>query len=450
MNLFNVKSVLLRDNFKQWSAIGMVAVGMALSGCGGGSSSSSASVRVANATLTHSSLDLWANAAISTATATAKNAISAYATPASGAVTLQLDDSGSTTGLTTSTPTLTGGSHYTLLAYESGAAGVATVKTALLPEDWTIPAVGVTQLRIYDAAPEAGNLDVFVTSAPVPAGTSPAGYVGSFVVSNTPTEIVLAEGTGSYYLSVTATGNPSDVRMLNMPIAVTSQQVATVALTPASGGSLLDGSLLIQQAAFSTFRNTGTRVRLASAVSGTATTVTASATNAASGTVTLDLGSIAPQFDPYVLVPAGSTLHVTVNGATVAAPTTLAPGGDMTLLVWGAPAAAVASLLSDDNRPPTNSALVKIRLINGLTGSATNALSLSANGLQVATGVQPDTASIYNSVASNIYGTTLTLSSSLQGASYFTSTPYILNANSVYTVFVVGDYLAAAPKLLVQ
>jgi hypothetical protein len=455
MNLSNVKSFLKRDmkNFKWWSAVGMVAVGLTLAGCGGSSSNSSAAIRVANATLTHPSLDLWVTNAITTATATALNTVSAYVSAPSGAATLQLDDKGSSTGLAISTPTLAGGQHYTLLAYESGATGGSVVKMYPLPEDWTIPAqAGNTQVRILDFAPEAGNLDVYVSASPVAAGGTPAGYVGSFNAS-VAQAIVLSEGSGTYYVTVTASNNLADVRMLNMPVAVTSQQVATVSLTPASGGSLLDGSLLIQQGAFTTFRNTGTRVRLASAVPGAAT-VNATVTTAGV-TSPLD-GGVAPQFGSYTVIPSTSTLNITVAGATIAAPTGLVKGADMTLLVFGAPGSATASLIADDNRPPTNPALVKMRLINGITGNSSNVLKLIANGVALATGVAPGTASAYGSAGINSYGNvSLSLSSSLNSNLIPPTalTAFTLNPNTTYTVFAVGDYSTASTgglSLMVQ
>ena len=266
-------------------------------------------------------------------------------------------------------------------------------------------------MHVLDFAPEAGNLDVYVAASPVAAGGTPTGYVGSFNTS-VPQAIGLNESVGTYYVTVTASNNLADVRMLNMPVTMTSQQVATVSLTPASGGSLLDGSMLIQQGAFTTFRNTGTRVRLASAVSGAATTVNATVTTAGV-TSPLD-GGVAPQLGSYYVVPASSTLNVSVNGVAIAAPTGLTPGGDMTLLVFGGPTAATASLIADDNRPPTNSALVKMRLINGITGNSGNVVTLVANGVALTTGVTPGTASAYGAAGINAYGNVnLSLSSSL-------------------------------------
>jgi hypothetical protein len=317
-----------------------------------------------------------------------------------------------------------------------------------LAEDLTIPStVGTTAIRILDFAGEAGNLDVYVSAGAVPTGGTPAGYLGTFNAAASQA-LSITEGVGTYYVTVTASNNAADVRMLNMPVTVASQQIATVALTPASGGSLLDGNLLIQGGAFTTFRNTGTRVRLASAVSGS-TTVAATVTTAGV-TSALDSG-VAPQFGNYTVVAAGSSLNVTVAGTSITAPTGLITGGDMTLLVFGAPGSATASLITDDNRPPINTSLVKMRLINGITGNSGNVLKLVANGVALATGVAPGAASAYGSAGINSYGNiNLSLSSSLNANLIppTAATAYTLYPGATYTVFAVGDY--SAPSLMVQ
>ena len=445
MNSFNAKSLSIRDpgNRKWWIALGALVVGVALSGCGGSSkSASTASVRMANATLTHSSLDLWINSAVASSGITT-DTVSAYATPASGGAVLQVDDAGSTSGLATLAPTLTGDYHYTLLAYESG----STLRSVLVAEDWPVPASGATTLHVRDVATEAGKLDVYITPAQVAqaAELSALSPVGSFISSTT--ELALTYSPGSYYLTVTGSGTPGDIRLLNMPITLTNQEVATVALTPASGGQLLNAAFVIQQGAYSTFRNTGTRVRLASAVSGSAT-VAALAT-AAGSSVTIDSGSVAPQFGSYVLVTKGSALNVSVNGASVAAPATaLLAGGDMTLLVYGSPDSPTASLLTDDNRQPTDSTSIKLRLINGVTGNSANALTLTANSATVASSVAADTVSAYASVAASLNPMNLSLYSSQKAGVFYSNSSYVLPANGVYTVLLGGDF--SSPLMLIR
>jgi hypothetical protein len=399
---------------------------------------------VANATLTHPSIDLLVNAGTPGA-ATAADAVSDYMVPASGSATLQVDDAGSTTALTTSASTLTGGSHFTLLAYESG----TTVKSVLLPEDWAIPATGAASLRVYDIAGEAGKLDVFISSSPLASASdlTTMSPVGSFASSVNTAVLVLTYSPGTWYVTVTATGNPTDLRMMNMPVTLTNQEVASVLLTPASGSQLLNGSLLVQQGAFSAFHNTNTRVRLASAVSGNAT-VAALATTPA-GTINIDSGSVSPQFDSYVLLPQGSALNISVNSASVAAPATaLIAGGDMTLLVYGTPGNAAASLLTDDNRPPSDPTTVKLRLINAISGISNDQLTLTANSATVASAVLPNAVSPYSSVASSLIAMNLSLYSSQKAGVYYSNSSYVLNTNNVYTVLAAGDF--AAPLLLIR
>ena len=430
-------------NFRWWAVAGVAGLGAALSGCGSGSSSSSTvSLRLANATLTHPSLDLLVNSAV-TLSATAADSVSAYVAPAAGGNTLQVDDAGSATALTTTVPTLTGGQHYTLLAYESG----GTVKTVVVNEDDAAPAAGVAQLRIFDTALDAGKLDVYITAPG--ADLSTLSPTTSFGTLTAPTATLLVSySPGTYEVRVTGAGNKSDLRIDMPAVTLTSQQIANVVLTPAAGGVLLNGSTLIEQGAYAAVRNTNARVRLASAVSGGAT-VAVSATTPA-GTTTIDAGSVAPAFGYYVLVPASSTLNVSVNsgsvGSGIPAP---AAGTDATLLVYGASGAATAKLIADDNRPPTDATTVKLRLINGITGSA-GALTLTANTAPVGVGILPGAASSYVSVPGSPNAMNLTLTSSTSGT-FLPNTSNILNPGGVYSVMAADPPSGSTqPQLLIR
>lgn len=414
--------------------------------CGGSSedSSSLVSLRVANATLTHTSLNLLVDATASIQ-ATTTDSVSAYAELASGSRALSLTDAGSSISLSSSSPTLTAEGHYTLLAYESG----SNIKTALLNEDLDTPATGAVTVRVYNTALEAGKLDVYVTTTAVTELTdlSAVSTVGSFLDTSQAAAFSLSYSPGNYFVTVTSSGNPKDIRLLSMPLAMANQQVATVLLTPCAGGLLLDGSLLVQQGAYSVFRNTATRVRLASAVSGDA--LVAVSASHASGTSTIDAGSVAPQLGAYALVPTNSQLRVSVNGKALdASAASLLAGRDMTLLVHGTPEASAVTLLTDDNRPPSSSTSVKLRLINGISGNSANLLTLTANSATVASSIEPYAASTYTAVAGSTSVVNLTLYSSQKAGLYYTNTSYVLNANSVYTVLAAGDF--AAPMLIIR
>ena len=432
------------NKLRVWSWVGVALVAtVALAACGGssGSSGDTTSLRLVNATLTHSSLDLLVNgsAAIS---GTTSDTASAYVTPGSGAATLQLNDSSTGTALSTTIPTLSGNAHYAMLAYESG----GTLKTALLTEDYAAPASGTAQIRIYNTALDAGKLDVYITAPAVDLATltAPTRSITSVAVV-TSTEL-LTYSPGTYRVRITGYGNKSDVRADITAITLANQQIATVVLTPTAGGVLLNGSLLMQQGAYAATRNSNARVRLAAAVSGSAS-VAASASSGTSN-ITIDSGSVAPAFGYYVLVPANSTLNINVNGQSIAAPAgTLSAGADSTLLVYGSAAAATAALIADDNRSPNDSPTVKLRLINGITGTV-GALTMTANTSLVANGTQPGTASAYVSVPGSVNAMNLSLTSSASPGIFYSNTSNILNVNSVYSVLAGGDF--AAPQLLIR
>ena len=432
----------MTKTYKWWPAIGIVVLASAvLAGCGsGGGSSSNASLRIANATLTHPSLDLLVNSS-SAVTGVASDTVSAYVSPGGGSVTLQVNDSGSGTALATTIPTLSGGAHYTMLAYESGGA----VKTAILNEDFAAPATTSVQLRIYDAAVSAGKLDVYVTangsSCTSSQLTTPS---ASFTSVTAPVSTsLLTFGPGTYRVCVTGFGNKSDLRM-DSSVTLTSQQIATVVLTPTTGGSLLNGSTVIQQSTYSATRNPNVRIRLAAAATpGAAVSATTGAGAA------IDSG-VAPAFGFYTLVPASSSLAVNVNSQSVqvANPAALTAGSDLTLLVYGGAGGATATLIADDNTPPSDASTVKVRMINGVTGNVGTA-TLTANNAPVGIAVPAGAAAsdyVGLTVPTNSNTFNLVLTSSLAGTLLNTNTT--LNANTVYTILAGGDVSAA--QLLIR
>lgn len=430
----------MNKNLKAWGAAGWaatLALSLGLAGCGGSNndSTSAAALRVVNATNSHPSLDLLVGSVVS-ASATATDTASAYVAPAAGSNLLQLNDAGAGTALSTTNPTLSASAHYTLFAYESG----GSVKTTVLNEDQTAPAAGSAYLRVYNVADAAGKLDVYITdpATDLAAAGSPISLTAGTVPYSTAYAL---QGAGTWRVRVTGYGNKADLR-LDMPLVLASQQVATVVLSPSVGGVLLNGSTLIQQSTYSATRNTNVRLRLAAAVSGRATVA------ASAGSTVIDAGSVAPAFGYYTLVPAGSALNISVASASVGAPATpLVAGSDMTLLVYGDAASPTATLLTDDNRPPTDTTTIKMRLINGVTGAA-GALTLTANNALVASRVAPGTASTPVAVLGSTNAMNLTVTSSNAPGTFLSNTGTIFNSGGVYTVLVDGD--ASAPGMLIQ
>ncbi|MEP7301291.1 MAG: DUF4397 domain-containing protein [Caldimonas sp.] len=410
----------------------------ALTACGGGGGSSDmANVRVVNATLTHASLSLLANSANAVA-ATPLDTASAYASITAGSPALQVNDAGSGAVLATTSPTVATDQHYALVAYESG----GSVRTAVIGEDTAVPTAGTAILRVFDAATDAGAVDVYVTE-PATDITTLSSPTFSFPTSTSvQASSFLSFGPGTYRIRVTGSGNPADLRLDIASLALTSQQIATVLLTPTTGGTLANGGVLLQQGAYSATRNASARVRLAAAVSANAT-VTATA-----GAASIGSAVIAPAIGAYTNVPAGSTITVSVNGVPVAAPATaLAAGSDSTLLIYGNAASPTATLIADDNHLPVSTSTFKLRLLNGITGAATP-LTLDVNFAVVASNVPPGTASAY-SVITTSAASHLDVTSPASLTPIYTSNPDpTLPGSSVFTLFMLGD--ASAPIHLLR
>lgn len=433
------------NKLKRWPVVGCVVMAAVVSGCGNsGKSSSSTSLRLVNAT-THASLELLVNSSMAIP-ATATDKVSDSASPSSGTVTLQINDEKTVTPLAISIVPLTGGSHYTVVAYESGGA----LKMATLTEDFTAPASGA-QMRFYDAATDAGQLDIYVTtdlltpwSALVQQLGTPASLVtkAATITANTAPASsgfgLFAAGT--YRVFVTGLGTPTDLRngLAGTTVTLANLQTATVLLTPTStlGGVLVNGSTVIQQVArgYSAWRNTTARVRLVAAVSGNA-----KVDATAAGSTPID-ASTSPTVGNYAIVPAVGVLTVNVNGVAVTAPTTppLVAGGDATLLVYGDPGAARASLITDDNRRPSASGTIKLRLVNGVTGTP-GPLKMSAGfsqGDDVAAGMASGYLSVAGSTALQI-----DVTSPLK-PNFFPRSALNLGSDKVYTLFMLGDFAA--------
>jgi len=412
--------VTIGSVWKSWALPLAACMLLGLAACGGGSSNSDTGlVRLVNTTLHHASLDLTVNST-AVVQGTAKDTVSNYAGVGAGSPTLQVNDSGTATALTTIAPTISGSLHYGIIVYESN----GVVRAAVIGEDNTAPAAGSAQMRVLDVAPEAGALDVYVTD-PAGALTSP-----SFTIpaqASAFTSGLLTFSAGTFRIRVTGQGNVNDLRLDIPSVTLTSQQTVTVLLSASVGGVLLDGGVLVQQGTYTASRNTNARVRLATGVLNAA-----SVGAVAGGSTVVSAPVTSPAVGAYVVVPANSALTVNVNGVVSPVTGTLTAGSDATLLVTGAPATPTSTLLADDNHLPTSNTVYKMRLVNGLSGAAATQ-TLTADFAVIASGVAPNTASGYGtgqgSTAARL---------DVQPLGMTTSSLTLFN-NAVYSVFVFGD-----------
>jgi hypothetical protein len=424
-------------NHRNWLATATALVALTLTACGGGgNSSSSASVRLVNATLTHSSLTLLANSAI-VVTATPVDTVSTYAGVPSGSPALQINDGTTSAALGTLAPSLGSGAHYVLVAYESG----GSLRNTIIAEDIAAPVTGTASLRVFDAAIDAGAIDVFVTDPAVDIATltTPSFSFASSTALQTSGFLSISPGT--YRIRVTGSGNTSDLRLDIPSVTIANQEIAAAILTPTSGGTLINGAVLAQQADYLAARNTSARVRLAAAVASGATVAASAASAPISGAV------VSPSVGAYALVPAATALNISVNGASIGAPATaVAAGSDSTLLVYGAAASATARLITDDNHLPVTTTNLKLRLVNGLTGASPPPLTLDAAFAVIASNVAPGTASAYAVVGSST-ALRVDVFSPTSLTPLYSDPALSLPGNAVYTLFMLGDAATPIPVL---
>ncbi|HSM21711.1 MAG TPA: DUF4397 domain-containing protein, partial [Rubrivivax sp.] len=243
--------------------------------------------------------------------------------------------------------------------------------------------------------------------------------------------------SATWRLRVTAAGSKTDLRLDLPALVLEDKRVATLVLTPARGGVLMNMLLVTQQAGIARQDTTQARVRVAAGVADSG------AVSATVGGQVLMASVGSPAVGLYQLLPAGTqALALAVNGTALPAPAViLAAGADYTLLVRGTPAAPASGWVEDDNRRAANAGEARLRLVNGVADLA-EPLSMTVDFVPAADGVVPGAASGYLSLASTLTAQ-LSVTAAGQAAPLFTAVDQPLAAGAVYSVFVVGAKDAA-------
>lgn len=406
---------------------------VALTACGGSDDAQFAHVRLLNASPGYNSLDLYLDDDRQAA-AIATGAVSSYADVDPGTYNTSVRRADSATDLATVERGYSEDSSYTLVAY--GWEG--SLKTYQLTDSEDSPGSGLTRVRVFNTATDAGTLDVYLTDSnteltdATPIASSVAGASLSAYKNLS---------SGSWRLRVTGNDDATDVRLDLSAVALASNQVVTVVLTPGSGGVLVNAIVLVQGGSATAYNNPSARVRLVAGSTGNATH------SAVVAGTTLTAGTPSPAVGSYILVNAGGaqSLDLQVNGSRLSTTTvSLSAGGDYSLLVHGASSAPQLAVLSDNNRLPSSSSQAKLRLVNGaynLAGGLTLNLDYDALASDIAAG----SASSYKAVTASS-GSTMTVD--LSGSSLAGWTDLSITAKAVYSVFVLGE--ATAPTAVLR
>jgi len=409
----------------------LAAAALLLAACGGSDDNdrTKAKLRLVNASSAYAEIDLFVDDTLRQGNVGYGNTAS-YVEVDPGEADSKITRSGSTTALLSFTPGIERDKHYTVLAY--GAEGA--LRQMLVDDNVGDPDSGRALLRVVNAAPGAGKLDIYLTAADEPlASAVPLQAGAEYGVANG----LLTVDSTSWRLRVTAAGSKTDLRLDLPALVLESKQVATLVLTPARGGVLMNMLLLTQRAGIARQDTALARVRVAAGVADSG------AVSAAVGGRVLMASVGSPAVGLYALLPAGTQpVALAVNGTALAAPVvTLAAGADYTLLVRGTPAAPQSGWIEDDNHRAADSRQVRLRLVNGVADLAAP-LSMTVDFVPAADGVVAGAASGYLSLDATLTAQ-LSVTAAGLSAPLFSAVDQPLTAGAVYSVFVVGAPAAA-------
>ena len=408
---------------------------LGLVSCGsGGGSGGQTNVRAINLTTDLASLDIYLGGT-KQFSALASGAVSNSLSLDANTYTVNVNSAGNASNLFTGSYSLTKDAHYTAVVWGPQ----ASLRVTALPEDddTSVITSGNAKIRVLNATTETGALDVYLTapgadlSAASPIqGNLPSGSLAGY-------KDIAATGT-TYQLRVTSQGNPKDVRLDIGSVSLTAAKYQTLVLTAGTGGTLINGQLIVNQGAATSLVNSQARVRFAASVdSGGAVTV------AVGGTALSPGGLVATAQGFYTSVTAGNAaLTTTVNGVkllTTPQAITLASGTDYTLLVYGSPANPQVVTIVDDNRLPSISGRTKIRVVNGVAGLGALSMSVDNVAPLETSFVVAGTGSAYAQLASNS-SSNISVGTATLPAIYASTRPPgdLLTSQSVYTVFVLS------------
>jgi Domain of unknown function (DUF4397) len=397
-----------------------------LAACGG---SNNAAIRVLNVSEDYTGVNIYISSTSTVATVAdvPTGNLSSYSGVASGSQTLYFTEGGNlqTDALTSETESFTTGEHRTYVTYGD----TGEFAEFEIDENEAAPGGGDASIEVLDTANDAGTLDLYFTSSAALSGATP-NFTGLTVGKATSFTSV---ASGTYELSVTGTGNSSDVRLQVPSVTLKSGEVATIVITESAGGYLVNGYILPQQGALTTELNPDARVRV---VNGLASGSTASA---AVGSTVLATNAAANSIGTYQMVPVGGvSVSVTVNGSDIPSPAqALAAGQDYTLLLYQGASAIQENWLVDINRLPA-SGDASLRLVQAMSG-LTDPISLAVDSVPTLSDVSAGEASSYDTSITASTTAALSVTDATTSQPLFSQSPATLSSQGVYTLFMFGS-----------
>ena len=345
-----------------------------LSACGGGElSDGPVSLRLVNASTGYDTLDLYLDGD-STIEGVAKATCSDIEKVGNESFSASLRSGDSGVQLFALDVEFSGEKHYTLVAY--GAVG--SLSMVLLTEDEDDGEEDYAKLRVFNAASDAGVLDVLVGAA----GGSVDPVFSDVAIGKETEFIQIAEGNKR--IAVAPQSDDDDLRFDVDGVELRDGQVATLVLAPTSGGGLVSALLVTERGDVSTYENSQARLRVVAGLSGGGNPRVAVSVD----DVDLTTSQASATVGNYKLVTAGASMAITANGQSVASPSaTTKAGGDYSLVVFGSATDPLALLLTDDNRAPIGTNKARIRVVHASFADAAATMSVDIDADTIASAV---------------------------------------------------------------
>lgn len=294
--------------------------------------------------------------------------------------------SGTTTQLATFNFPLAGDQPYTVCVY--GALG--SPQLTMIAEIGNAPSNGNIQVTIFNASPNAGNIDVYITAPGVDLSTVGSNFY-NVSYGGTTTSVQFAPGT--YQIRITSTGTKNVI--YDSGGSALTPNVALSLITFSRGSGTLVTAKVLQANGPSTPLDTiFARIKAFNA------SADVGPVNQLIGTLGVNFNVNFPSASAYTEIPQGLT---TVNfepsaspGATLAgAPATILAGTDVSTFLAGPVGSQQVFTVQDLNVAPA-SGTVRMRVINASWNS--NPVNVAINGAAIASNVAYGTASGYATV----------------------------------------------------
>ena len=195
----------------------LAAAALLLAACGGGDTDrTKAQLRLVNASDAYAALDLRVDDQVRQG-GVAYGAGADYVEVDTDKADSVITRSGSATALLSFTPAVARGKYYTVLAF--GAEGA--LRQMPIDDNVGAPESGRTVLRVVNAAPDAGALDIYLTGADEPlASAVPVRAGAAFGVEGS----LLTVDSATWRLRVTAAGSKTDLRLDLSALALGSRR----------------------------------------------------------------------------------------------------------------------------------------------------------------------------------------------------------------------------------